>query len=435
MRPFGLLLILFALLAPIPWFLDLAARYPSAAIFSQYLGAAALIAMGVGQVLAARLPGSETIFGGLDRIYQLHKWLAVFAMVCLGVHDIIDAEIDGLGPETNLMDIAEEFGEIALYALLILSFITVTTFIPYPYWRFSHKFIGLFYGMGVFHFAFIQKPFDNLDPLGLYILSFCTAGVLAYLYMVLVYLRWPGAARYEVAEIIPFHGASEIVMRPVSGAKGIRHRAGQFAFFEFDEPGFREIHPFTISCAPTDGRELRICVKGLGGYTEGLIRALQTGTPVRVFGAFGRFALPKKAAAQIWVAGGVGITPFMAWARSLTTDHTAPIHLHYLLRSEEGAPFVDELKSIAAANPALTLSLHASSKSGRFDVNEVIRSLKTPMNQAAVSYCGPETLRADLKKACLETGLKKSRFHYEEFEIRSGIGFLAFATWCVKKFG
>ena len=51
--------------------------------------------MGINQFLATRVPGLELVFGPLDRIYVLHKWLGIIAMVGLGLHDIIDADMDG----------------------------------------------------------------------------------------------------------------------------------------------------------------------------------------------------------------------------------------------------------------------------------------------------------------------------------------------------
>lgn len=433
MRVTGLFLILVAFVVPVPWFLQLANQYPSGAVFSQYLGVLALISMGIGQVLAARLPGAEALFGGLDRIYVLHKWLAVFAMVCLGLHDVIDAEIDGLGPETLLMDIAEDIGEVVLYALLILVFVTITTFIPYTYWRWSHRFIGLFYALGVFHFVFIQKPYDNFDPVSLYVLGFCAAGVLSYLYMVLLYARLPGPAKYRVSSVVSYDGASEISLRPEG--KGIRHRAGQFAFFGFDLPGLSEIHPFTISACPTSDRDLKICVKALGGYTDDLIKAVREGTSVGVFGAFGHFRQSSKDTPQIWIAAGIGITPFMSWARQLNDKNSGPIHLYYLLKSDKNAPFVDELKDLASAHNSFRLTVHSSATQGRLDAAEILKVHQDHIKEAGVSYCGPTALRQQLRLDLIKAGLKKSRFHFEEFEIRSGIGLLAFAGWVMKRFG
>ena len=120
MRSFGIVLVIALILTPLIWIMPLAQKHDITALFSQYLGIVALIAMALTQVIATRVPGIEPIFGGLDRGYVLHKWLGITAMVSILLHDTIDAEMDGLGRETGLSDLAETLGEISLYGLLIL---------------------------------------------------------------------------------------------------------------------------------------------------------------------------------------------------------------------------------------------------------------------------------------------------------------------------
>ena len=156
-----------AVLAPLPWFWQLAAENRPAAIFSQYLGSVALILMGFSQLLATRWLGLETICGSLDRMYILHKWLGVTAILAVLLHDTIDADLSGLGAETLLTDLAETLGEISLYGLLVLIILSIATFVPYHLWKYTHKLMGAFFAASAFHFAFIIKPFDVTDPLGL----------------------------------------------------------------------------------------------------------------------------------------------------------------------------------------------------------------------------------------------------------------------------
>ena len=95
MKPLGLILIAIALAIPIGPFWMLAGQHDPIAVFSQYLGSTALIAMGISQLLATRSPVLEAVFGGLDRIYVIHKWLGIGAVAAILLHDTIDAEMDG----------------------------------------------------------------------------------------------------------------------------------------------------------------------------------------------------------------------------------------------------------------------------------------------------------------------------------------------------
>ncbi len=423
MRLTGIILIAMVLIAPLHWFIALAAQHPPVSIFSQYLGALALIAMGISQFLVTRIWGIESVFGGLDRIFVLHKWLAVFAMICLGLHDIIDAEIDSLGRETLIADIAEDVGEIALYGFLILVFVTVTTFIPYHLWRWSHRFIGLFYILATFHFMFVQKPFSYSDPLGIYILTFCYIGIASYLYMLIIYGRFPRPAPYEVQQVTSFSEGAEITL--AATGRGIVRKAGQFAFVDFDLPGLKEVHPFTISGAPQTGHSISFSIKAVGGYTSELVRNVKPGTRARVFGAFGRFIRPVADSRQIWVGAGIGITPFMAWTRSLSKENIAQIHLYYCVRDISLAPFLEELTAISARIPGFTLTVVDSQGGNRLSAARLVKDAGSSLAETSVYYCGPVTMRNSLRTELRQRGLPTSRFHFEHFEIRTDIGLTA----------
>ena len=53
---------------------------------SQYFGSTALIIMAISQLLATQFRFLEIIFGGLDRIYALHKWLGIGTLAFILMH-------------------------------------------------------------------------------------------------------------------------------------------------------------------------------------------------------------------------------------------------------------------------------------------------------------------------------------------------------------
>ena len=85
-RPLDLLVVAAALLVPPPWFLALAGKNYSIAVMSQYFGSAALIIMVISQLLATQFRFLEIIFGGLDRIYALHKWFGIGTLAFILMH-------------------------------------------------------------------------------------------------------------------------------------------------------------------------------------------------------------------------------------------------------------------------------------------------------------------------------------------------------------
>jgi predicted ferric reductase len=423
-----LLVIALAALYPLYWYWGLAAQRDPVALFSQYLGSASLILMGLNQFLATRTPGLETVFGSLDRIYVLHKWIAVVAIAALGLHDIIDAEMDGLrgGP---LSGIAEDIGEISLYGLLILGFASIITFIPYHLWKWTHRFIGAFFALGAFHFFFIEKPFSNADPLGLYVSAFCVLGLASYAYMIVMRPFLPTGHTYTVQAVRQLGAVTEVSLSPAG--RGLRHKPGQFAFVRFDVSGLTEEHPFTLSGGPAEDRSLRFSIKDLGDYTRRLGVELKEGTSATVTGPFGHFTLPSGRDPMVWVGAGIGITPFLAFAESLGQKETGPITLYYCVRETKNVPYEGELARLAEANPALSVILVRSAQGERLTSERIATDLGADIKRAHVFFCGPKPMRQALRNGLVASGLRGSRFHFEEFEMRSGIGLRKLAGWIV----
>ncbi|MBO6896548.1 MAG: ferredoxin reductase family protein [Shimia sp.] len=422
MKKIGLLLVAAALALPFVWWPQIAQGRDGIALFSQYLGLGALIAMAISHLIATRWPGVELVFGPMDQSYRLHKWLGIGAMVAILLHDTIDAEMRGLGRETALVELAETLGEISLYGLLMLVVITVATFIPYHLWKWTHRFIGIFFLFGAFHYLYILKPFKNSDPLGLYMWAVCIIGTVAY--------AWTSAPRgmrprksYEITAVTQEGDAIAVDMKPTG--RPLRHRAGQFAFFRFSGAGLNEPHPFTISSAPADDGTLRITVAPLGDLTNRVSRSLAVGQALQADGPYGHFGRAK--GAQVWIAAGVGITPFVALAQALPAD-AAPVTLVYCVRDRANAPHLAELEALAAAKPNLTLVLWQSAERGRFTA-DALPELVDDIATRKVLFCGPVPMRRALSKDLPKQGVSQRNFHYEAFEIRTGIGIRRLAEW------
>ncbi len=423
MNPVGLVLISATTLFPAYQLFLLPNVADQIALFSQFLGLAALVLMAWGQVLSTRLPGIETIFGGLDRVYVLHKWSGIIAMAAILLHDTVDAEMDGLGPETLLNELAETLGELSLYGLLVLVVISVATFVPYHLWKWTHKAMGALFAAGTFHFIFILKPFSMNDPAGLYTASFCAIGLASYFWMLLPNRLRPSRI-YEIEKIDQTGGALAISMRPKG--RGITPTPGQFGILRFVGAYKPEPHPFSFSKIGDDG-SIRVTVKALGDFTANLGKSVATGQQVEIQGPFGRFRMSGDCS-QIWIAGGIGITPFLTWARGLSAD-ARPVDLFFCVRSKAEAPHLDELEAMAQAKPNLRLHVFASEDGSRLTADLVAEICGGDVSQAKVSFCGPVALRQKMQTGLRRYGVGPRRFQFEEFEFRTGIGLKRLAAW------
>lgn len=419
MRLTGIAVVLTALLVPLIWFVPLAAKHDPVAIASEYLGVTALITMAFSQLLATRITALQWVFGGQDRIYVLHKWLGIGAVAAILLHESVDAEVSGLGRETALSEIAETLGEIGFYGILALVALTVLPFIPYHWWRWTHKFMGALFALAVLHFAFIMKPFATLDPEGLYILAFGIVGVASYL-LTLVPHAWRYAGNlYRVTDVEPEGDAVAVTLAPRGHLQS--HKAGQFAFVQFKIPGCEEVHPFTISKGPDPSGYLRFTIKRLGDFTGQVQELLDVGIEAVVSKPFGRFVRKNGAACEVWIAGGIGVTPFIAWTQGLQVGHP-PVHFFYCARSRKAAPHLSELEATADLDAGFHLHFVDSSAGERLTAYRISHALNDDLSGVNAYFCGPKPMRNALSAGLRLIGLRSSAFHYEEFEIRSGIG-------------
>ncbi|HEY1247221.1 MAG TPA: ferredoxin reductase, partial [Hyphomicrobiaceae bacterium] len=83
------------------------------------------------------------------------------------------------------------------------------------------------------------------------------------------------------------------------------------------------------------------------GGSQHLCEAARVGDLIEVSHPINRFPLIEDAAASVFIAGGIGITPILSMIRSFGELPPAPWKLYYLTRSPETTAFLEELKDPA----------------------------------------------------------------------------------------
>ncbi|MDP2079725.1 MAG: ferredoxin reductase family protein [Pseudotabrizicola sp.] len=398
------------------------APYGAESAFSIAIGAAAIVAMSGSLILAARPRLIEPFFGGLDRMYVIHKWLGIAALVLMVLHDQIEPDIEDFVRETSLGELAEDVGEIAFYGfigLIAISWFKRIPFtrleLPWPLWRFTHRFMGLLFAIAAFHQLAIDKPAGLDGTLDLYLNGFSLAGLAAWLFTQFVapFLR---PRPYALDQVARHGGTTEITLRPEGRA--MRWRPGQFAFVAAPGAGLSEAHPFTIASAPKADGTLRFGIKSLGDWTKALPGRLAAGQSLTIEGPYGRFLFRKRVRKQVWLAGGIGITPFLAWAEALTDTDTQQIALVWAVASKDEAFAGDRLAAIAARHPGLTVQIVASKTDGRLTAEKLVALVHFPIREAELFFCGPCGLRDGILAGLKTMNQTPRRVHSEAFEFR-----------------
>ncbi|HET7144655.1 MAG TPA: hypothetical protein VFI68_11600, partial [Anaerolineales bacterium] len=215
----------------------------------------------------------------------------------------------------------------------------------------------------------------------------------------------------------PNNSSTEVTLRAKKGTIQ-KQRAGQFLFVRF--PGHKslnESHPFTISSAPSED-VLRLTIKASGNFTRDLFSNLQAGMDAIIEGAYGMFDYKTSGQKQVWVAGGIGVTPFLSFIRDMNGNLGHDVDFYYTVRHREEAVFVDEIKAAAKKNPRLKAHIRFSSTDGSLTIEDILKNAGGNLREHHVYMCGPLPMVQAFEKKFLEAGVSPGNIHYEEFNFR-----------------
>jgi predicted ferric reductase len=214
-------------------------------------------------------------------------------------------------------------------------------------------------------------------------------------------------------------GVIEVTLAPVG--ERVRFRAGQFIFISFGGDGFsEEWHPFSVSSAETSGN-LMIDVKSLGAYTEALTRLLPSmvGMTARVEGAYGRFTYRNFANMnQIWIAGGIGVTPFLSMAQTLGPE-AYNIDLYYSVKTASELVDLDTLARHQSLKPNQVFrTFPYITETYKAHLNaEVLAKNSGDLTQRDFLLCGPPNMMQAIRKQLMGLGVRERQIHSEEFSL------------------
>lgn len=396
-------------------------------------GLLSITLMSLSMLLSIRPVWLEKPLGGMDRIYRLHKWSGILAISFGAAHWLIKQSggiiksligSEGRLPKLRydgvlemLRELGDDMGEPALYIMLAMLVITLWRRFPYHIWRHLHRIMPVLYLMLALHAAMLAPSDYWTQPAGALLAAFLAVGVGASILSLTGMIGRRRQAHATVASVRKEGDVTEITCR-VDG-EWQSHRPGQFAFLTFSR--LEGAHPFTIASVDRGDRTITFCIKALGNFTRKLAYRVQAGQPVTIEGPYGRFQLgrhnPKRR--QIWVAGGIGITPFLAWLESLQIrpEEVRDVDFHYCTRNRETDRFIGRLEALCGALPHVRLHTHST------EHGEVLTARELGLGddgrkKAELWFCGPRGLAEALKKGLKESSNGSLRFHQEAFEMR-----------------
>jgi ferredoxin-NADP reductase len=210
---------------------------------------------------------------------------------------------------------------------------------------------------------------------------------------------------------------------------GFEFEAGQFLNYTLIDPPETDaegnLRSFTIASAPFE-EELMLATRMRDTAFKRVLKAMPSGTEVRIEGPFGSFTLHRDTSrAAVFVAGGIGITPF----RSMILDaarkkSSQPLFLFYSNRRPEDAAFLAELQGVEKQNPSFQFigTMTGMEKSrqpwqgetGFIDAPMLARrldDLSTPIYYSA----GPPAMVTAMREMLLNAGVSEDHIRAEDF--------------------
>jgi predicted ferric reductase len=380
-------------------------------------GVAALALMGAAALLGGRLRFVEALFGGLDRVYLAHKWLAVWALVFASVHFSFPALLQEWETVTILslprfyMRLVRQLSLLALGLIVLLA---LNRKIPYHRWRLLHKLSGPLFAIVVLHWLSFRNPIELESPGGVWLATMSTLGLAAAAYKLLLYRFVSNHAEYRVVNTNPGPSGLHLELAPVG--KPIQFKPGQFGFISIKEDGLREPHPFTI--ASGRGGHVHFVIRNLGDYTSKLTRETKVGMYADIYAPYGRFVRPARAEKEVWIAGGVGISPFLAWLTDEETNDLSHATLFYFFTPGREFPSAARVEELAALKNAQFVPVSTGPNAPEFSerLERIVREVGAANVQ--VSFCGPKGLLEHVRKELQRLGVPESNLHFEYFEFR-----------------
>lgn len=387
--------------------------------YSQVIASISLALFAWTNFISTRSKILDKLFEGMDRSYIYHKYISMAALLLVILHNITIDIGKRLQIQEGLAipkDPYAMYGSFSLYLFVFLiAMALVAKKLNYKRWKNIHKFMIIAYAMGVYHY-YGSADYGTLafTPYSLWMDMLNAAGLVSAIYSVFLYEAVAFKYSFKVKKLqLVAKDTLEITGKSLGNS--ISFKPGQFAFLKVAgiDNSFSS-HPFTISSAPKEG-ELQFTIKGLGDDTKKLIETIKLGDEFKVAGPHGEFDYRKGSKNQIWIAGGIGITPFRSFLQAGISKEYS-IDLFYAYNSKESGAYVKEIEELTRAEN-LRLHLFDSKERGYVTVASMEKYLSREI-QLEVYFCGPKPMRENLAKQFKGSNFNIKGFHFEYFQFK-----------------
>ena len=193
--------------------------------------------------------------------------------------------------------------------------------------------------------------------------------------------------------------------KPLPGFSG-----GAHVIIEMQDGELTRRTPYSLMSSPLDTKDYQVSIRrddeGRGGSLY-MHREVKPGMRMHIGHPVNLFSLDKRATKHLLLAGGIGITPFVAQINQLIGTNGA-FELHYSARSQELAAYADTLQQRIGNR----LHTYYDDAGQRIPFDSLLRSQPTGTH---VYVCGPAPMIEHVLDTCTKIGWPSAHVHSEHF--------------------
>lgn len=208
--------------------------------------------------------------------------------------------------------------------------------------------------------------------------------------------------------------ARSFVVEPV-GDPAFGYRAGQFLTVRVPDAGTGSARCYSLSSSPHCDEAMKFTVKRVrGGHgSNWLCDTVTAGAELDVLPPAGTFTPASLDQSVVLLAGGSGITPVIAIAKSILFGGSGDVVLLYANRDEASVIFAAELAALESKFPDRFTVIHLLESLQGYPSRNLLTVLLRPFADRDLYLCGPEPLMDVASEVAASVGM--AGVHSERF--------------------
>ena len=135
-------------------------------------------------------------------------------------------------------------------------------------------------------------------------------------------------------------------------------------------------------------------------------------------GPFGGFDYTGGGNDQIWIAGGIGVTPFLSWIRAMDASFDRTVDFYYSVAHEADALYLDEIEAAGESHPGFRPHVVNTGRDGFLTAERTVNGRQRTALDVWVYMCGPPAMAKSLAKGFRQLGVPRSQVRWEQFDTR-----------------